>query len=146
MALLLLISCEPSAGDEHKLSSDEYAKLTKLSDELKVPSVHKRTLLIIPTHGCASCIQAAMEFTARRKDEPEPTVVISGTSSKFSTLMVNKFGIDPARIIIDREGLSLKHGLINIFPVLFRTSGDYTLSKELDANNIHEELTKAGLN
>lgn len=145
MALLLVLACGDARKDEHRLTSEEYAKLTSMSNELNVPSVHSNMILDIPTQGCGSCIQAALEFTARNAEQSELAVIVSSRSTKLASLLLSKYKINPERIRLDKEGLSQKYGLITIYPVLFKSSGDYTVAVQLDASNIKEELTKVGL-
>ena len=144
--LVLLVACSRTESPyEHTLQSVEYKDLMNLSDSLQIPSVHAKTLLVIPTRGCTSCIQAALEFTKTKQPDTPVTVIVTGQSAKFSSLLVQKFGIDPSAYTFDKKGLFLKAGLIDIYPTLFRLSGDYTIAVHLDATNIHDELKAAGL-
>lgn len=77
-------------------------------------------LLVIPTSGCGPCIQEALEFTAKHENTTKLSVVVSGRSKRFRTLLVSKFGVDTAKVVFDKEALATQWGLITIYPTLFR--------------------------
>lgn len=121
-------------------------KLSQLTTELKVLPVREKMLLVIPTHGCGSCIEAALKYTARHDERERLTTVVSGTSKRYYTLAAHKFGIDTARIIFDKETRPSRYGLITIYPTLFQVNPDGAIvATDLDSGNLPAVLANAGL-
>lgn len=137
----ILFSCSPDK-EEKRLTSEQYLKLTQFATKLGVPYVGSKMMLIIPTQGCASCIQSALEFTSRNYNHDRLSIVVSGRGKKTVALQLKKFGVDPKQVILDNDGLATRSDLISIYPVLFYSHDDYTISVDLDAGNIKEELAK----
>ncbi|MBT1712179.1 hypothetical protein KK062_28315 [Fulvivirgaceae bacterium PWU5] len=121
-------------------------KLSQLTAELKVHPVTEKMLLVIPTHGCGSCIEAALKYTARHDEREKLTTVVSGTSKRYYMLAAHKFGIDTARIIFDKETRPARYGLITIYPTLFQANADGTIvATDLDSGNLPKVFADAGL-
>jgi hypothetical protein len=121
-------------------------KLSQLTAELKVPPVTEKMLLVIPTHGCGSCIEAALKYTARHDEREKLTTVVSGTSKRYYTLAAHKFGIDTTKIIFDKKTRPTRYGLITIYPTLFQVNSDGAIvATDLDSGNLPKVFAEAGL-
>jgi hypothetical protein len=114
LVVVALTACGP--GTER--SKDD--KLSRFAEAVHVPPVEEKMLLIIPTSGCGPCIQEALEFTAKHENTTKLSVVVSGRSKRFRTLLVSKFGVDTAKVVFDKEALATQWGLITIYPTWFR--------------------------
>ncbi|MCD9014425.1 hypothetical protein [Parachryseolinea silvisoli] len=121
-------------------------KLSQLTTELNVQPVKEKMLLVIPTHGCGSCIEAALKYTSRHDEREKLTTVVSGTSKRYYTLAAHKFGIDTAKIIFDKETRPNRYGLITLYPTLFQVTPDGTIvATDLDSGNLPKVFADAGL-
>ena len=140
--LIILFSCRGSAEDGRTLTSSEYDDLKALTTELNVPSVHQKMMLVIPSRGCIGCIASALEFVKDHQGHPDLTVIVTGATKKFSTLLTRKYHLDPGKLVFENEGKFLKRGLITIYPTLFKEADDATVAVDLEAENAVTELQK----
>jgi hypothetical protein len=118
---VVLAACGSGAGHrEGPPAKDD--KLSRFTEAVHVPPVEEKMLLVIPTSGCGPCIQSALEFTAKHENTTKLSVVVSGRSKRFRTLLVRKFGVDTAKVVFDKEALASQWGMITIYPTLFRVN------------------------
>jgi hypothetical protein len=117
---VVLAACGPVTERPKDAAAIRSNKLSRFAEALHVPSVQEKMLLVIPTSGCGPCIQEALQFTAKHENSTKLSVVVSGRSKRFRTLLVSKFGVDTSKVVFDKEALATQWNLISIYPTLFR--------------------------